>query len=118
MGFAGKALNPGNALAGFLGMPKDMAGYLVGGPAYYEKKQNDKANAAQKTAQDEALKKAEETKKQAQEAIGRASQKTPDYGAALSANTNTLGSSTILTGPGGVNPAVLPLGRTTLLGGV
>lgn len=118
MGFGGKALQPGNALAGFMGMPKSMVGYLLAAPAYYEKRQNDKANAAQKAAQDEALKKADETKKAAEEAMGRANQKTPDYGAALASNTNSMGSGTILTGPGGINPAVLPLGRTTLLGGV
>lgn len=82
------------------------------------------ANAqSQKEAQQDAAKKASDlAKKQAREAdiaMNRANQKQPDSAAILSA-MNQAGkagaSGTMLTGPQGVDPSAMSLGKSTLLG--
>lgn len=68
------------------------------------------------SAQEKAQKKAEA---QADEATNRANRKTPDASMILKAAQKAGSglSSTMLTGPGGVDPASLSLGKSTLLGG-
>lgn len=75
-------------------------------------------------AQQEATKKADAVAKkqadQADQATNRANAKRPDIGAMLSANQQAAkagGSGTMLTGPSGIDPNVLQLGKNTLLGG-
>lgn len=68
----------------------------------------------------QALRTAEKTEAEATRANNRANQKTPDLAAMLAANqlaaTGGQGS-TMLTGPGGVNPNSLSLGKSSLIGG-
>lgn len=85
--------------------------------AAYSADQNSKNQKAslqqQKTAADAQL-------KQADRATNKANGKTPDIGAMLTgAEAASKGGQggTLLTGPGGVDPNQLTLGRTTLLGG-
>lgn len=71
------------------------------------------------TANDAAKKNALETQKQADEANNRANAKAPDSAAAMAANVlagKAGQSGTMLTGPQGVDPASLSLGKSTLLG--
>lgn len=80
----------------------------------------EKARREQSRANSNARKAAATTAQQAEEANNRANSRTPDTAAALAANQ--LGSlsgqgSTMLTGPKGVDPNSLTLGRNTLLGG-
>lgn len=82
-------------------------------------------------AQQEAMRKQEEAQKQAldiqkkqaataEQNINRANRKQPDV-AAISQQSQAMagqgGGSTMLTGPQGVNPNELSLGKSTLLGG-
>lgn len=83
----------------------------------YQKNQD--AVQAQKTAQTQALQAAQNTATQADIATNRANQKTPDMAAAFLGNQQAGGagiSSTMLTGPSGVDPNILQLGKNTLLG--
>lgn len=79
----------------------------------------ERANEQQQQAQNEARRQAAENAKQADIANNRANQKKADVNALLKANQDAAqagGSSTMLTGPGGVDPASLNLGKNTLLG--
>ena len=70
-------------------------------------------------AQDQAKANAAATAKQADEANNRANAKSPDSAAALAANIlagKSGASGTMLTGPGGIDPSQLTLGRQSLLG--
>jgi len=72
----------------------------------------------QKTAQQQATAAALSTERKSEVAQGAANQATPDVSAILK-RAATVGnglSSTMLTGPGGVDTTNLNLGRTTLLG--
>lgn len=73
-----------------------------------------KQNTAQQTATGAAL----STERQSEVAQGAANQQTPDIASILSraANTGKGASSTMLTGPGGVDTSSLNLGKSTLLG--
>lgn len=80
------------------------------------------ANKAAK-AQDRAAAQATEVAKkqadQAEQAQNRANAKRPDTGAMLSANEQAAkagNAGTMLTGPMGIDPAALQLGKNTLLG--
>jgi hypothetical protein len=79
-----------------------------------------KAASAQKDATNQATANAKATATATEQANNKANQKKPDSGALLSANL-TAGqngqASTMLTGPAGVDPSTLTLGKTTLLGG-
>lgn len=74
--------------------------------------------------QDQAQRQAQETAKKqeglAEQAVNAANRKAPDTGALLTA-AQQMGAggigSTMLTGPGGVDPNALSLGKNTLLGG-
>ena len=84
----------------------------------------------QKAAQEDALKQQENAQKQAQEnatkaqqtqqqSVNRANAQSPDVGALLSAAGQAAKggpAGTMLTGPGGVDPNSLSLGKNTLLG--
>lgn len=79
-----------------------------------------KAEKAQQSATNQATANAKATATAAEEANNKANQKSPDSGALLSANVaggKTGQASTMLTGPGGIDPSTLQLGKTTLLGG-
>lgn len=85
---------------------------LVAG-AYQSNQQNHAQRQAAADAKDAALK----TEAQAQEAANRANQKAPDVADLLKANTGKgAASGTMLTGPMGVDPNALALGKNTLLG--
>jgi Flp pilus assembly protein TadB len=90
---------------------------VVNGQA--QQKTQDKQLKAQKTAQDQATAQALSTQRKNEVATNAANQKTPDVASILarasSASRSGLGS-TMLTGAGGVDPATLPLGGSTLLG--
>lgn len=95
-----------------------IAGALIGaGSSGYQAR---KAEKAQRQATDQATTAAKATAEAATQANNRANQKRPDTGALLSANlTGAKGgnSGTLLTGPLGIDPNTLNLGKTTLLGG-
>lgn len=74
----------------------------------------------QKAQQAEAKNAAVKAEAQSTREINAANAKAPDVGALLSGNQQAAaagGSGTLLTGPRGVDPDLLKLGRTTLLGG-
>lgn len=76
------------------------------------------ADAAKKSMQ-QAQANADRTARQADEAFNQANQKKPDTGAILSAQQQAGKSGvsgTMLTGPAGVDPSSLTLGKSTLLG--
>lgn len=79
-----------------------------------------KANALQKQTMEQADRQARQTAAQADQAFNKANQKAPNVMGILAAN-ETAGkaglSSTMLTGPTGIDPSALLLGRATLLGG-
>ena len=73
-------------------------------------------NQANDAAKANALK----TEQDAERATNRANAKTPDVAAMMAANAlagSSGQSGTMLTGPGGVDPSLLTLGKSTLLGG-
>ncbi len=82
--------------------------------------QGQQARIGQTRAADMAGRDASLTAQRAEEATNRANAKSPDVAAALSAAllSGKMGnSSTMLTGPQGVDPSKLLLGKSTLLGG-
>lgn len=96
------------------------------GTAYtiYSGEEQSKAQAKsleqQKQAQSEAKTAAEKTQSTAEQNVNRANAKQPDAGAILSAAGQAAKggpAGTMLTGPQGVNPSDLSLGKSTLLGG-
>ena len=100
--------------------PGNLLGALVGGPAYVTYRQQQKAKDTQQAAADAATKAAENTAKLAEEALNKQNQKRPNAGAMLTSNQLAAKggqAGTMLTGPGGVDPSTLQLGKTTLLGG-
>lgn len=79
-----------------------------------------KQASAQKDATNQATANAAKTASDAEQATNKANQKTPDSASLLSANQDAgaMGQgSTMLTGANGVDPSLLQLGKTTLLGG-
>ena len=83
------------------------------------KKAQQNAMNQQQQAQNQAIAQAQMQASKSQEAINAANRKAPDVSGILSSAARQASggpSGTILTGPGGVNPAQLPLGRSTLLG--
>jgi hypothetical protein len=80
----------------------------------------DKARSASNKAMDQQKAQAAITAKAAEQATNKANAKSPDSSAMLSANMQAGQAgqgSTMLTGPQGVDPSTLTLGKTTLLGG-
>lgn len=78
------------------------------------------ANSNAKKAAAAGQANADKTEKAATEATNKANQKKVNSSALLSSNQMAAKggqSGTMLTGPGGVDPSTLQLGKTTLLGG-
>jgi transcription initiation factor TFIID subunit TAF12 len=103
-----------------------MAAASVAGTAYSvvagqdAKKKQAEAVRKQEQAQKEAAGQAQAQQRRSQQAMNAANRREPDVsgimaGAGKAATTGP--SSTMLTGPGGVDPTQLSLGRNTLLGG-
>lgn len=95
----------------------------VGASIYNGQQQKKSADRAADQAEKQANQQAAAAAKQADQAeqnMNRANQKTPDVGGILSASQQAGkagASGTMLTGPQGVDPAALQLGKNTLLGG-
>ena len=84
------------------------------------KKAQEKAMQQQKQAQDQAASQAQSQARRSEYAANEANRKTPDLNAIMqSASQAARGgpSGTMLTGPGGVDPNSLALGKNSLLGG-
>ncbi len=84
--------------------------------AYSANRQNSNAKKAAKATRENAA----NTEKLATEANNRENQKRVNGSALLSSNQMAAKggqSGTMLTGPGGIDPSTLQLGKTTLLGG-
>jgi len=97
----------------------------IGSTIYGIKSGQDQAAVQQKalknqtTAQQTAEANTLSTQRKSEQAQNAANQKTPDVASILqrAATAGNAGqSSTMLTGPGGINPGSLSLGKTTLLG--
>lgn len=96
-----------------------LAAAAVAGTAYAVYS-GERAADAQSKAQNEARANAAKQEKAADEATNRANQKRPDTMAILDAAAQSGkggASGTMLTGPQGVDPSALNLGKNTLLGG-
>ncbi len=95
-----------------------LAAAAVAGTAYsiYS---GERAADAQQDAQKEARNNALKAEQNAQQATNRANQKKPDTAGILDAASQSGkagASGTMLTGPQGIDPAALNLGKNTLLG--
>lgn len=83
------------------------------------RKAQGEANKKAEQASREQLSNAEKTQQTQQEQINKSNAKRPDVGAMLSGNEQAAkggGGGTMLTGPQGVDPSALNLGKNTLLG--
>lgn len=89
---------------------------LIGAAPVMQYQQGQKALKLQKEAMDQAEQRARAAADKADQAYNKANAKTPDIAAMFGANKAGL-SSTMLTGPTGIDTSALLLGRTTLLGG-
>lgn len=79
-----------------------------------------KAGQDQRSAQRQSMRTAQDQANAAEQASNKANQKRPDIAGALASAmlAGKAGSSgTMLTGPGGIDPNALQLGKSTLLGG-
>jgi len=84
------------------------------------KKQQARAMEQQERAQAQQLAQAQAQQRRSEMAMNAANRRTPDVGGIMErAGQQAAGgpSATMLTGPGGVDPTQLSLGRSTLLGG-
>lgn len=97
-----------------------MIGVAVAGAGAYTSNQNQKKSLKQQEkAQQQSLKQAQAQEAAADQANNAANMKSPDVGGllALAESGNRGGqSSTMLTGPAGIDTKKLSLGRTNLLG--
>lgn len=90
----------------------------AGATAYSAYTQNI-ASKRQESAQRDATAQAEKQAVQAEREFNRSNAKKPNAGAALAANQQAAlagNAGTMLTGPGGVDPSTLQIGKNTLLG--
>lgn len=113
-------ISSNNVVGGLMGGPfvsNDAIGMVLGGPTYMSYKQGKKANALQEEAIKQATAASKATADAATQAANRANQKRPNAQALLEANQKPGQSGTMLTGPWGLDPTKLQLGKTTLLGG-
>jgi len=88
--------------------------------AYTASQSAAKANETQQQAMQQAKVIADQQATTQTEQINRANAKSPDTGALLSANQQSAKggiSGTMLTGPAGIDPNTLSLGKSSLLGG-
>lgn len=76
------------------------------------RRQKNQAEDAQKQAVEQANQQAQQASQQADQQFNRANQRRPD---AMPGPAGA-GGSTMLTGPQGIDPGALPLGKSTLLG--
>jgi uncharacterized protein HemX len=92
-------------------------GYAVYAGEQGRKAQKEAANR-QEAAQREAATQARSQQRRSQQAMAMANRREPDVASILQSTMDAGGpTSTMLTGPMGVNPADLNLGRQSLLGG-
>jgi hypothetical protein len=94
-------------------------GYAIASGEDAKKKQA-QALSRQESAQTQAVNAAEGQRKKSEMAINQANRQTPNVAGIMeSASASAAGgpSGTMLTGPTGVNPNALSLGKSTLLGG-
>jgi Flp pilus assembly protein TadB len=103
-----------------------MAAASVAGTAYSvvagqdAKKQQKKAMESQEKAQAQQLAQTQAQQRRSEMAMNAANRRQPDVSGIMERAGQQAGggpSSTMLTGPGGVDPTQLSLGRSTLLGG-
>lgn len=83
------------------------------------KKAQEKAMQQQEQAQAQAARQAEQQATKSEQAMRRVSQQAPDVASIMASAQEGAGggpSATMLTGPQGVDPSQLSLGRNTLLG--
>ena len=109
------------AIAGIIGAAVGAGGlgYSIASGEDAKKKQAS-ALSKQESAQTQAVNAAEGQRKKSEMAINQANRQTPNVqGIMESASASAAGgpSGTMLTGPTGVNPNALSLGKSTLLGG-
>lgn len=86
----------------------------------YQAYAGNKAGQDQRSAQRQSMRTAQDQANAAEQANNRANQKRPDVAGALSSalmSGKAGASGTMLTGPGGIDPNALQLGKSTLLGG-
>lgn len=96
-----------------------LVGTMIASTAY-QAYQGNRADQQQRSAQRQAQRQAEATAQAADEANNKVNQKRPDVAGALASAMQagkSGASGTMLTGPGGVDPGALSLGKSTLLGG-
>ena len=95
------------------------AAIAMGAGAAVSYTNGEEAKKARESGQQQALKNAEKAATDADQAYNRANQKKPDYMGLFDANAKAgkdgIGG-TMLTGPMGIDPKMLSLGRNTLLG--
>ena len=94
-------------------------GYSIYNGEQQRSAQADANNKAQEAAKQQKAN-ADKTQQMQEQQINKANAKTPDIGALLSGNQQAAkggASGTMLTGPQGVDPSALNLGKNTLLGG-
>lgn len=95
------------------------AAVAVGGALTYSAYTSNQASKRQQGAQREAVAQAEKQAAQAEREFNRANAKKPNVGAIVAANQQaslTGQAGTMLTGPQGIDPTKLELGKNTLLG--
>ena len=78
-----------------------------------QRKAKNQAEDASRQAEQQAQQAAQQASQQADQQFNRANQRRPDAMPGPAANA---GGSTMLTGPQGIDPGALPLGKSTLLG--
>lgn len=94
----------------------------VVGSVYSSNQQKKAAKKADQRAQEandiakQNLQQQEKAITQQEEEISRRNARTPNVAAILDKNRNATTNATLLTGPGGVDPTSLQLGKNTLLG--
>jgi len=101
-----------------MGLETILIASAVAGAAISYKNGQEQKKAAEQASQ-QAQANAQKQEKAADEATNRANTKRADTGAALSAATQagkSGASGTMLTGPQGIDPTALNLGKNTLLG--
>jgi len=97
-----------------------LAGSAIAYSAYTASQNAAKSQAMQSQAMQQAKVIADQQATTQTEQINRANAKSPDSGALLAANQQSAKggqSGTMLTGPAGIDPNTLSLGKSSLLGG-
>ena len=119
VGAGAAALNVGATTAIMAGLGAGMLGATIS-QGQAQQKQASAALRQQESAQAQATAAANKQASDVQQAQNKANQKRPDVAGIMSAasqDARSGPSATMLTGPMGVNPADMKLGKNTLLGG-